>query len=128
MVWNFTGLRVSEKIICNESSRSSKSSFTGCLELVSSPWWCLKPVGCESMRHAVCEWRGDSIQSFGAHLESQLVNAYVAVFAVLALFSLIWSSIYALSRAGIHANIELARRNYQIQLELFSNHINNKTK
>lgn len=128
---------MSSEMLC-ESTRDNMSTYS-CLELVSGIVarskgggggggggeynWCLRQVDCQSYRYAVCEWRGDSIQSFSAHLDAQLLNAYVSVFGVLTLFALIWSLIYALSSTSMHANIRHALGNYQKQLELFGDEI-----
>lgn len=132
MVWNLSGIQVPDEFVCDLTWRQS---MNGCVELVSGGSsvksrgghsWCLKSVGCESLRYAVCEWRGATIQSFSAHLEAQLLNAYVWSFGVLAAFIFIWSVIYILSRSRIRAQVCDALLNYQIECELFADETERK--
>lgn len=71
------------------------------------------------MRYAVCEWRGETIQSFNMQLEAQLLNAYISVLVVFVLFVLIWLFIYCLHRKRMWKEISLAFENYKKEIELF---------
>lgn len=55
---------------------------------------CLKLIDCNSIRYAICEWKGHTIQNYNLQLEAQLVKSYGSILVVFLVFVSIWILLY----------------------------------
>ncbi|CAF0708031.1 unnamed protein product [Brachionus calyciflorus] len=131
--WNNSNFLLDPNLFCQKLSKFSfllqpKSNMT-CLELIhKDPNYksingfntCLKIVDCQSVRYAICEWRGDTIQSYNLELTAQLINSYISLLVVLGLFSFLWIILYRVHKFRVKNISSKACADYLEEMKIFN--------
>lgn len=123
---------VDEGLFCRNSRTTPLNSSIlnlSCVELIikdsnyisnSGLNTCIKIIDCLSPRFTICEWRGNTIQSYNLELTSQLINSYISLLFVIALFCFMWTMLYFLHIIRIRNENSSAISDYLEELKIFN--------
>jgi hypothetical protein len=131
LYWNHSRVEVNRGYICKRLNGTySLGNFSlTCIALVTNdPKYfsdrdgnmCLKLIECQNARNSVCEWRGESIQSYNLELRNQIINAYISIMYVMGLFLVLWLILYIVHEKRVKNEISLPLNTYLEELKLFT--------